>query len=105
MRDDEKTSRIFVFPDASDNLGSDEESGKSWSELEEEARRGNESSDRSPYGRDDDFVMNLLADAEKLEYDSDEGRRNKKKGASAAASSKKRPAQSPPAGAGKKKKR
>lgn len=26
--------------DASDNLGSDEESGKSWSELEEEARRG-----------------------------------------------------------------
>lgn len=26
--------------DASDNLGSDEESGKSWSELEEEARKG-----------------------------------------------------------------
>jgi hypothetical protein len=29
------------FLDASDNLGSDEESGKSWSELEEEAKKGN----------------------------------------------------------------
>jgi len=27
--------------DVSENLGSDEESGKSWSELEEEARKGN----------------------------------------------------------------
>ena len=32
---------MFVDLDASDNLGSDEESGKSWSELEEEARRIN----------------------------------------------------------------
>ena len=29
-----------VVLDVSENLGSDEESGKSWSELEEEARRG-----------------------------------------------------------------
>jgi hypothetical protein len=28
--------------DASENLGSDEESGKSWSELEEEAKKGND---------------------------------------------------------------
>lgn len=29
------------YLEVSENLGSDEESGKSWSELEEEARRGN----------------------------------------------------------------
>ena len=32
--------KVFFRLDASDNLGSGEESGKSWSELEEEARRG-----------------------------------------------------------------
>lgn len=31
----------LLFVEESENLGSDEESGKSWSELEEEARRGN----------------------------------------------------------------
>ena len=37
----DKRSTIFCDDlDESDNLGSDEESGKSWSELEEEARKG-----------------------------------------------------------------
>jgi nucleosome binding factor SPN SPT16 subunit len=31
---------MFLYSEESENLGSDEESGKSWSELEEEARRG-----------------------------------------------------------------
>lgn len=31
---------LLLCSEASENLGSDEESGKSWSELEEEARRG-----------------------------------------------------------------
>lgn len=31
---------LYLYLDESDNLGSDEESGKSWSELEEEARKG-----------------------------------------------------------------
>ncbi len=53
-----------------------------------------------------------LADAEKLEYDSDNGGRNKSKGGgsstkkrSPAVTSKKRPAHSPPATNGKRKKR
>ncbi|CAF0785468.1 unnamed protein product [Adineta steineri] len=63
--------------DASENLESDEESGKSWSELEEEARQ---------------------ADAEKLEYDSDNGGRNKKKVGSSSSNipSKSRPSSIPP---------
>jgi len=74
--------------DASENLGSDEESGKSWSELEEEARR---------------------ADAEKLDYDSDSAGRNKKKGMTSkkdvASGSRKRSARSPPPSANNKKKK
>ena len=35
-----KINFVFVYLDGSDKLESDEESGKSWSELEEEARRG-----------------------------------------------------------------
>jgi hypothetical protein len=37
-----KTNAFFFYYylDASDKLDSDEESGKSWSELEEEARKG-----------------------------------------------------------------
>ncbi len=93
--------------DASENLESDEESGKSWSELEEEARRGN-----------DNFSIILFisylftADAEKLEYDSDNGGRNKKKGGSSSASrrrppvvTKKRPAPPPPSNNNKKRKK
>jgi len=68
--------------DASEELGTDEESGKSWSELEEEARK---------------------ADAEKVEYESDHGKSGKKK-SSASSSSKKRPANSPPPTNKKKKK-
>ncbi|CAF3511935.1 unnamed protein product [Rotaria sordida] len=74
--------------DESENLGSDEESGKSWSELEEEARK---------------------ADAEKLDYDSDNGGRNKKKGDDSkkrpTVVSKKRPAHSPPPSSSNKKKK
>jgi nucleosome binding factor SPN SPT16 subunit len=36
-----KIFEIHFHLDASENLESDEESGKSWSELEEEARKGN----------------------------------------------------------------
>ncbi|CAF1184005.1 unnamed protein product [Adineta ricciae] len=87
--DDEDFAEEDSDSNESDNLGSDEESGKSWSELEEEARK---------------------ADAEKLEYDSDNGGRNKKKGASSSkkrspVQSKKRPAHSPPPTNNKKKKR
>ncbi|CAF4420830.1 unnamed protein product, partial [Rotaria socialis] len=74
--------------DESENLGSDEESGKSWSELEEEARK---------------------ADAEKLDYDSDTAGRTKKKGDDSkkrsVVLSKKRPARSPPPTNNKKKKK
>jgi hypothetical protein len=31
---------FFLCLEVSENLGTDEESGKSWSELEEEARKG-----------------------------------------------------------------
>ncbi len=93
------------YLDASDELGSDEESGKSWSELEEEARRGNK--DFS-----DLFLINsyywFIADAEKQDYDSDTGGRNKKKGGNASKKrstvvTKKRPAHSPPPNNKKKK--
>jgi hypothetical protein len=47
--------------------------------------------------------LSLLADAEKLEYESDSGGRGKKK--AGAAVTKKRPASSPPPTDGKKKKR
>ena len=33
-------SRLFRVAETDDDLGSDEESGKDWDELEEEARRG-----------------------------------------------------------------
>ena len=33
-------SRLFCVAETDDDLGSDEESGKDWDELEEEARRG-----------------------------------------------------------------
>ncbi|CAF0939912.1 unnamed protein product [Rotaria sordida] len=87
--DDEDSDAEDSGSDEPDNLESDEESGKSWSELEEEARR---------------------ADAEKLEYDSDNGGRNKKKGGAPSKKtspikSKKRPAHSPPPTNGKKRKR
>ena len=36
----EERKITLSFLEASENLGSDEESGKSWSELEEEARKG-----------------------------------------------------------------
>jgi hypothetical protein len=35
-----KENEISYCLDVSENLGTDEESGKSWSELEEEARKG-----------------------------------------------------------------
>ena len=38
----EESQNKLKYLDESENLGSDEESGKSWSELEEEARKGNE---------------------------------------------------------------
>ncbi|CAF1037590.1 unnamed protein product [Rotaria sp. Silwood1] len=87
--DDEDFDDEASSSDESDNLGTDEESGKSWSELEEEARR---------------------ADAEKLDYDSDNGGRSKKKGGTSTkkaspVKSKKRPAHSPPPTNGKKRKR
>ena len=57
-----------------------------------------------------DLFFVLLADAEKLDYDSDRGGRNKKKGGGISKNrspvkSKKRPAHSPPSTVGKKKKR
>ncbi|CAF2841546.1 unnamed protein product [Rotaria sp. Silwood2] len=87
--DDEDIDDEDSDSEESDNLGSDEESGKSWSELEEEARR---------------------ADAEKLDYDSDNGGNSKKKGGASSkkpspVKSKKRPAHSPPPTNGKKRKR
>lgn len=33
-------SKLFLFADYSESLGSEEESGKDWDELEEEARKG-----------------------------------------------------------------
>jgi len=97
--------KINKYLDASENLGSDEESGKSWSELEEEARRGNK--DFS-----DLFLINsydwFIADAEKQDYDSDTGGRSKKKGGNPSKKrstvvTKKRPAHSPPPNNKKKK--
>ena len=96
--------------DGSDNLGSDEESGKSWSELEEEARKG-----LIEFSRNSSIIcFSRLADAEKLDYESDHGGRGKKKGGGGGGGasskkrspvqSKKRPAHSPPANQSKKKK-
>jgi len=85
--DDEDFEDEESGSDESDKLESDEESGKSWSELEEEARK---------------------ADAEKLDYDSDNAGRRKKGVVSKTRSpvkSKKRPAHSPPPTNGKRKKR
>ncbi|CAF3015468.1 unnamed protein product [Rotaria socialis] len=86
--DEDEVEEEDSVSEASENLGTDEESGKSWSELEEEARRD---------------------DAEKLDYDSDEASRNKKKGGASSkkspVKSRKRPASSPPPMNGKKKKR
>ena len=105
----DKRSTIFCDDlDESDNLGSDEESGKSWSELEEEARKGWLKLSKKMLSS-----LLLLADAEKLDYESDHGGRGKKKGGGVGTSSKKRspvqskkrPAHSPPSNQTKKKKK
>lgn len=100
-------SQFIIILDVSENLGSDEESGKSWSELEEEARKGNLYYLVCIFSRL--CFCFVTADAEKLDYDSDNGGRNKKKSASnskqASVTSKKRPTHSPPPSNNKKKKR
>jgi hypothetical protein len=95
------------YLDVSDELGSDEESGKSWSELEEEARKGNEYFLIFLTSID---LISFLADAEKEDYDSDNGGRNKKKSGHSSKKrstvvTKKRPARSPPPTNNKKRKR